>query len=175
MTVEVEIDGRAYRVQLERTGQRWTATVGNRTLAVDAARTPAGWSLLIGSPGSHDGSGPNSYDVAIDEGDAGDMIAHVNGHAIQARVTDPRRWHRRQDRGAGANAGTRTVTSAMPGRVVKVLVSAGERVAARQGLVVVEAMKMENELRAPADAIVREVRAVEGTSVDAGAILVVLE
>jgi len=63
----------------------------------------------------------------------------------------------------------------MPGRVVKVLVSPGDRVTARQGLVVVEAMKMENELRAPADAVVREVRVVEGASVDAGAILVVLE
>ena len=63
----------------------------------------------------------------------------------------------------------------MPGRVVKVLVSAGDRVVARQALVVVEAMKMENELRAPADAVVREVRIVEGASVEAGAILIVLE
>ena len=63
----------------------------------------------------------------------------------------------------------------MPGRVVKVLVKAGDRVTARQGLVVVEAMKMENELRAPGDAIVRDVRASEGASVEAGTVLVVLE
>jgi pyruvate carboxylase subunit B len=63
----------------------------------------------------------------------------------------------------------------MPGKVVKLLVKAGDRVEPRQGVVVVEAMKMENELRARAAGTVSEVRAVEGTTVEAGAILVVLE
>jgi biotin carboxyl carrier protein len=63
----------------------------------------------------------------------------------------------------------------MPGRVLKVLVKVGDLVTARQGLVVVEAMKMENELRAPAAGTVAEIRAVEGALVDANAVLVVLE
>jgi biotin carboxyl carrier protein len=63
----------------------------------------------------------------------------------------------------------------MPGRVVKVLVKPGDTVRARQGLVIVEAMKMENELRAPADARVVDVRVTEGMSVDAKAVLVILE
>jgi biotin carboxyl carrier protein len=63
----------------------------------------------------------------------------------------------------------------MPGRLARVLVAEGAKVSARQGLVVVEAMKMENELRAPADARVVEVRAVEGASVEANTVLVVLE
>jgi biotin carboxyl carrier protein len=63
----------------------------------------------------------------------------------------------------------------MPGRVIRVLVKAGDRVVERQALVVVEAMKMENELRAPGDALVRDVNVTEGMSVDAGAILIVLE
>ena len=62
----------------------------------------------------------------------------------------------------------------MAGRVVKVLVKTGEAVAARQPLVVVEAMKMENELRAPRDGTVAEVRVSEGSSVEANAVLVVL-
>ena len=62
----------------------------------------------------------------------------------------------------------------MPGRIVKVLVQPGDRVAARQGLIVVEAMKMENELRAGRSGLVREVLVVEGASVDAGAPLVVI-
>jgi len=62
----------------------------------------------------------------------------------------------------------------MPGKVVRVLVGAGETVAARQGLVVVEAMKMENELRAPRAGTVRDVRAVEGASVEAGALLLTI-
>jgi biotin carboxyl carrier protein len=63
----------------------------------------------------------------------------------------------------------------MPGRIVKVLVTPGESVVAGQPLIVVEAMKMENELRSPGDAIVRDVGVSEGALVDAGAILIVLE
>lgn len=63
----------------------------------------------------------------------------------------------------------------MPGRVVKVLVKPGERVAARQGLVVVEAMKMENELKAAAPGTVREVRVSAGQAVNAGDVLVVID
>jgi biotin carboxyl carrier protein len=63
----------------------------------------------------------------------------------------------------------------MPGKIVKLLVKPGDRVEPRQGLVVVEAMKMENELRASAAGTVAEVRAIEGTTVEAGAILVILE
>ena len=63
----------------------------------------------------------------------------------------------------------------MPGKIVRVLVKAGDRVESRQGLVVVEAMKMENELRAKAAGTVAEVRATEGSTVEAGAILVILE
>jgi biotin carboxyl carrier protein len=63
----------------------------------------------------------------------------------------------------------------MPGKVVRVLVKPGDTVKGRQGIVVVEAMKMENELRAPRDAKVRQVPVVEGQSVEAGAVLVVLD
>ena len=63
----------------------------------------------------------------------------------------------------------------MPGRIAKLLVKAGDVVAARQGLVVVEAMKMENELRSPRAGTVTEVRAIEGALVDANAVLIVVE
>ena len=63
----------------------------------------------------------------------------------------------------------------MPGKIVRVLVKAGDQVTARQGLVVVEAMKMENELRAARDGRVRELSVAEGQSVDAGTVLLVVE
>ncbi len=63
----------------------------------------------------------------------------------------------------------------MPGKVVKILVKAGDQVKARQGLVVVEAMKMENELRSPKDGRVSDVLVAEGASVEAGRLLVVVE
>jgi biotin carboxyl carrier protein len=63
----------------------------------------------------------------------------------------------------------------MPGKVVRVLVKPGDVVAARQAVVVVEAMKMENELRANREGTVSEVHAHEGISVDAGALLIVIQ
>jgi biotin carboxyl carrier protein len=63
----------------------------------------------------------------------------------------------------------------MPGKVVRILAAVGQHVQAGQGVVVVEAMKMENELRAPRSGVVKEVSVQEGTSVEAGALLAVVE
>jgi len=68
-----------------------------------------------------------------------------------------------------------TVQPQTDGQITRILVKSGDRVVERQPLVVIEAMKMENELRAPADALVRDVNVIEGALVEAGAILMVLE
>ena len=85
------------------------------------------------------------------------------------------RFRGSRDAAAHAVDGPVRIVAPMAGRVVKVLVTPGDRVTARQGLVVVEAMKMENELRAPRDGTVADVRAAEGASVEANAVLVVVE
>ena len=177
MTVEVEIGGRIHRVELERDGARWVATLGGRTIEVDVAPAGPGLSLLIGSRAGDEGNQPaaESYDLTLDGRNAGEWLVSVDGQPVPARIVDPRAWRRGDRRGSSTARDSRTVTSAMPGRVVRVLVKAGDRVAERQPLVVVEAMKMENELRAPADAVVREITVAEGASVEAGAILIVLE
>jgi len=176
VTVEVEIDGRRHQVGLERAGRRWTVTIGERRFEVDAVGLANGWSLLFEpSPGTEtEGSGRTSFEVTVDDRGSAGAVVSVNGQAMPARLVDPRASTRR-GRGASGGAVSRHVTTAMPGRVVKLLVKPGDRVTAGQGLVVVEAMKMENELRAPADAIVREITVAEGATVEAGAILIVLE
>jgi biotin carboxyl carrier protein len=137
----------------------WTAKIDGRPVVIDAVRAGAGWSLIVGRA---------SYAATVD----GDTV-HIGGHAIPVRVIDPRAYVRR-GRGAVAATGQRQVIAPMPGRVVRVLVKPGDQVTARQGLVVVEAMKMENELRAPGEGTIRDVRVREGASVEAGAILVVI-
>jgi biotin carboxyl carrier protein len=176
VTVEIEIDGHHHRLELQRIGGGWSVTLGDRAFEVDARRSATGWSLLIERRGgdAEDGPGQASYDVSVDQRSAGESIVYVNGRTIRAHLVDPRGYARR-GRGLHPGGGSRNVTSAMPGRIVKVLVSAGQHVTAQQGLVVVEAMKMENELRAFGDGVVREVRVSEGASVEAGAILIVLE
>ena len=176
MTIDIEVSGQVRRVELERdatprpsvTGGgpaeagHYTVTIDGRTLTVDAVRTGSGWSVLI------DGA---SFEAAVDG-----ATAYVDGQAVPVRVLDPRAYRRRvRGPAGGATAGPVEVKAPMPGRVVKLLVQIGDRVAARQGVVVVEAMKMENELRAPRDGVVRDIRAREGASVDAGAILVIIE
>ena len=86
-----------------------------------------------------------------------------------------RRTRRAAPDGGGASDGEQRVVAPMPGRVVRVLVAAGDEVAARQGVVVVEAMKMENELRSPEGRARQGVTVAPGTSVEAGRVLLVVE
>jgi biotin carboxyl carrier protein len=113
-----------------------------------------------------------SYEIAFEPGANGELIVYVNGVAVPLTVVSGRR---RGSRAGAADTGPRAILAPMPGRIVRVLVTPNQAVAARQPLVVVEAMKMENELRAPRDGTVSEVRVTEGASVEANTILVVLE
>jgi biotin carboxyl carrier protein len=99
---------------------------------------------------------------------------HVGGTPVAVTLNGRRRWGRKDD-GGGAGSGPQRLVAPMPGKVVRVLVKAGDTVAARQPVVVVEAMKMENELRASREGTVAEVQAREGMSVDAGALLLVIQ
>jgi biotin carboxyl carrier protein len=106
----------------------------------------------------------------------GELAVHMASGVASVRVLTGAAS--RFGRGGGAAAvaaGTQQVLAPMPGKVVKVLVKPGDEVKARQGLVVVEAMKMENELRSPKDGRVAEVLVTEGASVEAGRLLVVVE
>jgi biotin carboxyl carrier protein len=170
MTLDVEINGRSRTVSVERAGQgRYRVTVDGRALEVDAARAGAlGLSLLL------DGASGVSRDVQIAAaGRTGDRLIRIDGRTLLATVNGRRRARVAE---AGSQAhGEQSVVAPMPGRVVRVLVSIGEMVAARQGVVVVEAMKMENELRAPKAGRVKGVAVEAGASVEAGRVLVVIE
>src|SRR5262249_48708653 len=98
----------------------------------------------------------------------------VGGRRFPFTVEDPRSLRGRRGAGEGA-AGPRAVKAPMPGRVVRVLVYEGDEVAEHQGVIVIEAMKMQNEVRSPeAGRVVRVAVAVDGT-VGSGEVLVVVE
>ena len=109
-----------------------------------------------------------SYEAYVD----GTAVT-VDGHRFEIEVHDPRKWSAKSGRHAGE--GVQTVVSPMPGKVVRVLVAVGERVQSGQGLVVVEAMKMQNEMKAPRAGSVINVPAKEGSTVVAGEALVAIE
>jgi biotin carboxyl carrier protein len=102
------------------------------------------------------------------------MVVLVGATPVTVRLNGRRREGRRAAEGA-VLSGPQRIVAPMPGRVVRVLVQPGDAVRRRQPIVVVEAMKMENELRADRDGAVAEVRVREGMSVDAGALLIVIQ
>ena len=104
--------------------------------------------------------------------DAGELLVGLEGRLVAVSVDGRRR--RGGPDGAAGGDGEQAVTAPMPGRVVRVLVAPGDTVAARQGVVVVEAMKMENELRTPKAGVVKDVAVTPGTLVEAGRVLVVV-
>jgi biotin carboxyl carrier protein len=145
---------------------------------IDVARVGDIWSLLDG-----DGACRRSYEVTFSEagqtaaGSGRQLTVHVNGTPVIVEMPGTSRRTGRGARGSQGEtrSGPAAVTAPMPGRVVQVLVKTGDQVSARQGLLVIEAMKMENELRAPHAGTVKEIRAGQGALVEAGAIVVVLE
>ncbi|HEV2198799.1 MAG TPA: biotin/lipoyl-containing protein [Bryobacteraceae bacterium] len=97
----------------------------------------------------------------------------VNGRTLYMEVRDPRKLRARG--AAERNAGRQTVAAAMPGQVIRVLVEVGQAVEAGQGLIVVEAMKMQNEMKSPKAGKVLEIRTAAGAAVAAGDALIVIE
>jgi biotin carboxyl carrier protein len=167
---EVEVNGRVRRVSLQRTGGRFAVSVDGRTRLVDAASSGGNngartLSLII-EPGA-------SYDVGI-AADASTGILNVRVGGVACAVAlNGRKRRGRLDEGE-KGLGPQRIVAPMPGKIVRVAVTPGTTVLARQTVVVIEAMKMENELRSGRDGTVSELNAREGALVEAGELLVVI-
>jgi biotin carboxyl carrier protein len=162
--LEAGVGGRVLRVEVRAAGAGYTVTVDGRPLQVDVGETSRGFtSLVIDGEAREVGVTPHDdgYAVLV----AGRLLEVTLSEAGGAGVAQR----------AGAASGPARVTAPMPGRLVKVLVEPGQEVAEGQGLVVMEAMKMENELRAPRAGRVKELPARGRQAVESGALLVVLE
>jgi biotin carboxyl carrier protein len=163
MEYAVEIGGRVRHITVTRTGTRVTVSVDGAPYEIDPVSVDAQTlSLLIGR---------RSFEVTLaPDAATGQIVVRVGSTPIAVTLNGRRRWGRSADAGTGPQR----IVAPMPGKVVRVLVKQGDAVDARQPLVVVEAMKMENELRAARAGTVSEMHAREGASVDAGALLAVL-
>ena len=167
MRYDVEVGGRRRQVVVTKTGDGFAVTVDGTTHHVDLARISGHTLSLI-----VDRVWPADASMAPDPS-AGQMTVHVGGMPVVVGVNGRGRYGRKTDGAAGA--GPQRLAAPMPGKVVRVLAKTGDSVRARQPLVVVEAMKMENELRASHDGTVAEVHVREGMSVEAGALLLVIQ
>jgi len=152
---------------------RYQVLVGEEPLALDVRRVgPGEYHVLDGAEG---------HDVLVLPSVNGrPCLVHWDGVAVPVTLLDEQQAARAAltsggKAGARGSDGTVSIRAPMPGKVVKRLVEAGETVSAGQGIIVIEAMKMENELRSPVDGSVKEVRVGEGQNVEAGEALVVVE
>jgi biotin carboxyl carrier protein len=171
MTFEIDINGRTRSISIERRSEgKYRVTLDGTHHDLDVARVGLyGLSLLL------DGETGVSREVQVSPTSTrGELLVSLAGRTVGATVNGRRTGRGSADPGAGAH-GEQAVAAPMPGRVVRVLVGPGDEVEARQGVVVVEAMKMENELRSPKAGRIKEVNVTPGTSVEAGRVLLVVE
>jgi len=162
MTYELAIDGRPARLSVEGTSFRYERGEGE-SAPRDFSIEPAGqgrFSVLAGA---------RSYEVTLLS--SGEVS--VNGRAFRVEVFDPRGL-RSRERG-GESQGRQKIVAPMPGRVIRVLVELNQAVDPGQGLIVVEAMKMQNEMKSPQAGRVVEVKTTAGAAVSAGEVLMVIE
>jgi len=157
MTRHVSVNGRSAKIEIEGSRLRYVREDG---VVVESEFSVERGSVLL-----------NGRSYRVSKG-AGKEI-WVNGRLHSMEVFDPRDL--RPGQGASANQGRQEIAASMPGKVIRVLVAAGDAVEEGQGLVVVEAMKMQNEMKSPKAGRVVEIRARPDATVGAGEILVVVE
>lgn len=162
--IEVQAQGGRYRVTIHQGAKEGPDP---RVLEVDAVHLQGHALGLI--------AGTRSARCDIEPGKDGRLTVLVADEARTLELLDERRLRLRRAEGSfSAGAGPQRIDAPMPGKVVRVLVKAGDEVREGQGLVVVEAMKMENELKSPRAGKVTELHAVEGAAVESGAKLAVI-
>jgi biotin carboxyl carrier protein len=160
MKAKVSVDGRPFELDLERDGAGWKA--GGKPVSVIEVE-PGIYSVIFEG---------RSYEARIEQTLHGTAV-NVGPRRYAVEVADPRKLARKS--GAAGGEGRRRVMAPMPGKVVRVLVVQGDIVEAGQGIAVVEAMKMQNEMKAPKSGRIVALQAKEGQPVSAGDVIAEIE
>ena len=168
MKLGIELDGNLRTLEVGQAGERPQYLLDGKRLEADALEVAPGvYSVLIEG---------KSFEVRVEpradaSGEALRVI--VGGREYAGEVRDPRRWQRHH--GAAAEAqGRQQVVAPMPGKIIRLLVQPGDAVEVKQGLIVVEAMKMQNEIRSPKTGKVERLMVTAGQTVNAGEILAII-
>jgi biotin carboxyl carrier protein len=170
LKLEFEIDGQLLETEFSFTDGTARLTHDSETYQASISQPEPGLFVVIFND--------RVYRCALDKLPSGQTEVTVSNnlrqHRISVSVRDKKRLRGSASAAAGAS-GRVTITAPMPGKIVRVLISHGDEVAAHQGILIVEAMKMQNEVQAPRAGKVAELRATEGQTVNAGETLVIIE
>ena len=166
MIYDVVINGNTHRVELNKNEHTWVCKVDDTMMEIDAAFTARDViSILLGG---------KAYEVKRERALSGETHMIVGSARYSSEVQDPRSLKTRRAKG-GFEEGPQKLTAPMPGKIVRILVAEKGEVEAGQGVIVVEAMKMQNELKSPKKGVVSKVLVAEGATVNAGEALVIIE
>jgi len=153
-------------VELERDAEGWRVILDGQPVEADVAEI-AHHTLSILLNGQ-------SHEIRVWPAPDGKLKLQTGAQEFTAEVIDPRAWSGRRHGHVEAE-GRQPIVAPMPGKVVRLLVKAGDQVEVGQGLLVVEAMKMQNEIRSPKSGTVERILATEGQTVNAGEVLAWVE
>lgn len=162
MKLRAELNSEKHEIEITRDGENLRAKIDGREYVIEAAEVEPDVYLL-----KHENK---IYQIYI----APNGIVNLGPHQLEISVSDPKRL-----RGAGAeNAaadGISEIKTAMPGKLVRILTETGAEIKKGDAVLVVEAMKMQNEMKSPKDGIVKEIRFAEGATVNSGDVLAIIE
>ncbi len=162
MKLIAELNSEKHAVEIKREGEKVFAKVDEREYQIEASEVEPNVYLF-----KHDNQIHQIYT-------APNGMVNVGNNQFEIRISDPKRL--RGTSGNEANTdGMAEIKTAMPGKIVRILVEKGADVVQGDGIMVVEAMKMQNEMKSPKDGVVKDIRFAEGETVNAGDVLVVIE
>ena len=167
MKLKAQIGDHSSDLDIRIDGENIAVLVDDREYTLEASEVEPGVYLL-----KNNGRIYEAY--VSDIGPGGNTKVTVRGQTFEVAIFDPKRLRSSQSDHSHGD-GRAEIKTAMPGKVVRIMAEVGQTVEKGAGVIVVEAMKMQNEMRPPKDGIVKEIRTSEGATVNAGEILVVIE
>lgn len=166
MKLKANIAGKDHAVTFDFNQDSASVRVDERAYELEIRETSPGVYLLV--------NGTEVIRCRVESTPNNTFSVAVGGKGYEVEITDPKRL--RSGKGAGGHDhGSAEITSPMPGKVVRVLVEAGAQVEAGAGILVVEAMKMQNELKTPKAGVVQSINTQAGATVAAGEVLATIE
>ena len=162
MKLQAELNNEKHEIEIKRDGEKVYARVADRNYEIEASEVEPNVYLL-----KHENQIFQVY--AAPNG-----IVNINNHQLEIKIIDPKRL-----RGATASVanadGAAEIKTAMPGKLVRILAAEGAEIKQGEGVLIIEAMKMQNEMKSPKDGIIKEIRFAEGATVNAGDVLAIIE
>ena len=168
MKIQAELNNEKHEIEIRRDGGKVFARVDGREYELEASQPEPNIYLF-----KREGKIYQIF-VSPQTDSAAPFNVSIGNHNLEINLFDPKKLRGSGASGASAD-GIAEIKTAMPGKLVRVLVEEGAEIKKGEGVLVVEAMKMQNEMKSPKDGIVKEIRFAEGATVNAGDVLAIIE